>query len=87
MEAREILLFLHNTRKAQLNPVAIVALRVIPFPITEVLPQFAFQQFSGGGIGKLIYENEGVRDLPTGETPLQKDAQFAGIDRGTVVED
>ena len=46
-----------------------------------------FSSFSGRGIGKLIYENEGVRDLPTGETPLQEDAQFAGIDRGTVVED
>ena len=59
----------------------------VPLPIDEVAAEFAFSQLSDGGIGKLIYENEGVRHLPTGETPLQEEAQFAGIDRRTVFED
>ena len=51
------------------------------------LRSLLFNSFPVEGIGKLIYKNEGVRHLPMGEAPLQKDAQFARIDRRTVFED
>ena len=63
------------------------SLRAVPLPGGEVLAEFGLQEFSGGGVGKLLDADEVVGDLPAGEAAFEEGAQLGGIDGAVFGDD